>query len=199
MAPPGPKKASAADVARQKRLLFGVVMASSLISVVLIVWFGHEPDEADHGRTLDPEHLSPEIQDMADAAESFVLLWSTFRYEEASHVATGDSLARVRLAMDKERSLSAAEKTLARELRHSVEGLTVKLEPTEVVEEESNKRILRARAIVEASDRTVRRNQEFVMVREGGQWLVSSWDPGESEGEEGVEPGLQVPWDAGAP
>lgn len=197
MAPPA-KKAAAPDPARQKRLLFGVVMASSLVSVVAILWFGQKPAESEHGRTLDPEHLSPDVQDMADAAESFVLFWSTFHYEEASHVSTGDSLARVRLAMDKERSLSAAEKTLARELRHSVEGLSVKLEPTEVVEQDTNERILRARAIVEASDRTVRRNQEFVMVREGGQWLVSSWDPGENEEEEGVEPGLQVPWDAGA-
>ncbi len=181
----------------RKRLLVALVVASSLVSVIAIVWSTAQDDGRRHGRALDPEHLSGDAADMAETAESFVLFWSTFRYEEATHVSTGDSLARVRLAMEKETTLSSAERQLARQLRKTVEGLEVVIEPHEVIEEDTDHKILRATAIVKASDRTVRRDQEFVMVREGGEWKVTSWDPGEPEGAPGdaVEPGLQIPPD----
>jgi hypothetical protein len=171
-----------------------MVLASSIVSLSAIVWFRSSGDDP-HGRKVDPDHLSGDVREMTEAAESFVLFWSTFRYEEASHVSTGDSLARVRLAMEKERTLTTSERQLARELRRSVEGLEVELEPNEVVEEGTGHKILRATANVKAADRTVRREQEFVMVREDGAWRVSSWDPGEPEGapDDAVVPGLQLP------
>lgn len=187
------RKPPAPPQARGQRVFVGLVLASSIVSVAAIVWFRGN-DAAPRGREVDPENLSPDVQEMTDAAESFVLFWSTFRYEEATHVSTGDSLARVRLAMDKERSLTAAERQLARELRRSVEGLEVELVPRQVVEEDAGHKILRASAIVKATDRTVRREQEFVMLREDGAWRVSSWDPGEPEGaDDAAEPGLQIP------
>lgn len=187
---PGAKKPAAG----QQRLLVGLVAASSIVSVLALVWFKGREEGGRHGRAVDPEHLSGDVQEMTEVAESFVLFWSTFRYEEAAHVATGDSLARVQLAMDKERTLSSAERQLARELRKSVADLEVELVPTEVIDEETEKKILRATATVKASDRTVRREQEFVMVRDRGDWKVSSWDPGEPEGapDDAVEPGLQL-------
>ena len=179
---------------RTQRIMLGLVLASSIASAAAIVWFRGDHAGPQHGRVLDPEHLSGDVEDMAEVAESFVTFWSTFRYEEATHVSSGDSLARVRLAIDKEGTLSGAERQLARELRKSVEGLEVQLLPREVVDDDETHKLLRATAIVKASDRTVRREQEFRMVRVDGQWKVSSWDPGEPEGEDGsAEPGLQIP------
>jgi hypothetical protein len=183
-----------------QRLLVILMLVSTAVSAGAIVWFTERDSGPKHGRPVDPDQLTPDQQDMADAAESFVLFWSTFHYAEATHVSTGDSLDRVKLAMEKERGLSAAEKQLAQELRKSVEGLSVKLEPTEIVDEEMDLKILRATATVKASDRTVRRSQEFTMVRRGNKWLVSSWDPGEPEGapDDAAEPGLQLLPDADA-
>lgn len=189
---------------KTQKVLLGLVLASSIASVVAIVWWKSGDDGRRHGRHVDPEHISGDVEDMTETAESFVLFWSTFQYEEATHVSTGDSLARVRLAIEKEKNLSAAERQLARQLRKTVEGLEVVIQPHEVIEEGTDQKILRATALVKASDRTVRREQEFMMVREAGLWKVSSWDPGEPEGDEdAVEPGLQFPAgmepDGGAP
>jgi len=98
----------------------------------------------------------------------------------------------VELAIEKERTLSPAEKRLAQDLRTSVRGLTVTLRVGEVVDEDTDRKVLRAVATVHAEDRTVRRQQEFVMVREGRRWKVSSWDPGEPQPvpEGAAEPGL---------
>jgi hypothetical protein len=187
-----PPKAAAAPAGR--RVLLGLVLASSVVSVLAIVWFKQQQSEREAGRRVDPAHMSGDVEAMTETAQSFVLFWSTFRYEEATHVSTEDSLARVELAMAKEQTYTSAERQLATKLRATVADLEVTVEPHSVVDEDVDRKVLRATVLVKATDRTVRREQEFVMARENGNWKVASWDPGEAEAapDDAVEPGLQL-------
>lgn len=186
-----------------RKVMLALVVASSIVSVLAIVWFQQQKAEREAGRRVDPAHMSGDVEAMTETAQSFVLFWSTFRYEEATHVATEDSLARVELAMAKEKTYTSAERQLATKLRATVADLEVTLEPHSVVDEDVDRKVLRATVLVKATDRTVRREQEFVMARENGSWKVASWDPGEAEAapDDAVEPGLQLieSDDGGAP
>jgi hypothetical protein len=197
-APPKPAAAPAG-----RKVLLGLVLASSIVSVLAIVWFEQQQSEREAWRRVDPANMSGDVEAMTETAQSFVLFWSTFRYEEATHVSTEDSLARVELAMAKEKTYTSAERQLATKLRATVADLEVTVEPHSVVDEDVDRKVLRATVLVKATDRTVRREQEFVMARENGNWKVASWDPGEAEAapDDAVEPGLQLmsDEDAGAP
>lgn len=179
--------------ARQKRLLIAAVIVSCVASAVAIWWFRARDEGERRGRAVDPEHLSADLEDMAEVAESFINFWSTFRYDEALAVSTGETRRRVLLAIEKEKQLSAAERQVAEDLRRNVAELRVRLDVTEVIDDEPDRQVLRGVATASASDRQFRRHQEFVMVRVDGQWKVGAWDPGESEGppEGAAEPGLQ--------
>ncbi|MBI2897506.1 MAG: hypothetical protein HYY06_28365 [Deltaproteobacteria bacterium] len=185
--------APGSHAARKKKLLVVAVTLSCVASAVAIWRFRvHDGDER-RGRAVDPEHLGADLEDMAEVAESFINFWSTFRYDDALDVSTGETRRRVVLAIEKEKQLSAAERQVAEDLRRNVEELRVRLDVTEVIDDDVDRQILRGVATASAADRQFRRHQEFVMVRVEGQWKVGAWDPGETEGppEGAAEPGLQ--------
>ncbi|MCC7542233.1 MAG: hypothetical protein IT379_38800 [Deltaproteobacteria bacterium] len=174
---PGDASPPPARAARRVPTPLVVAMASVLLSTGVVALVVSQLDDAPPPAppaTNEPAPGTPEATALA-----FVNAWTTFRYERARELSTGDARSRVDQTLARESGYSDDQREIAEQLRKAMQTLRC------VLGSHAEERVDDGRTIVRATIRCTgagsaefERDDVYTVLRVDGGWRVAAWEPG---------------------